>query len=117
VAFALLGGNSLRALQAAAAAAQARYQAVVLPTRPGAAASAWQVYPNPTTGRVRVELPTGFGPRLVQVRNSVGQVLLTRPLTATNAFTDLNLTGWPTGLYLLQVSGLGGNLQRRVVVQ
>lgn len=117
VAFALLGGNSLQSLQAAAAAAQARYRAVVLPTLPAVAPAAWQVYPNPTTGRLRVEVPTSFGARELVVRNSVGQVLLTRPLAAAAHATDLNLTGWPTGLYLLQVSGLGGNLQRRVVVQ
>jgi hypothetical protein len=117
VAFALLGGNSLADIRTAAASAQDRYRALVLPTRTAVAAAAWQVYPNPTTGRLRVEVPTTFGAQTLVVRNALGQVLLTRTLSPTAAVTDLNLATCPTGLYVVQVSGLGGILQQRVLVQ
>ena len=117
VVFALLGGNSLLDLQTAATSAQARYRASVLPIRAALATAAWQVYPNPTTGRIRVEVPTAFGAQTLAVRNALGQVMLSRTLSPNASVTDLDLAAWPAGLYVVQVSGLGGNLQRRVVVQ
>ncbi len=118
VAFALLGGNSLPALQAAATAAQARYpKASVLLTRPALPTAAWQVYPNPTTGRLRVEVPSSFGAQMLLVRNALGQVVLSRLLASAAASTDVDLAAWPAGLYVVQVGGVGGNLQRRIVVQ
>ncbi|SMB91795.1 peptidase S8 and S53 subtilisin kexin sedolisin [Hymenobacter roseosalivarius DSM 11622] len=117
VAFALLGGNSLLDIRAAATAAQTRYRAVVLPTRMAAAPTAWQLYPNPTSGKVRMEVPAGFGAQELTVRNALGQVLLHQNLSPTKPITDLDLTELPTGLYVVQLSGQGGNLQRRVVVR
>jgi hypothetical protein len=117
VAFALLGGNSLSALQTAATSAQSRYRAIVLPTRSAVTTAAWQVYPNPTTGQLRVEVPTAFGAQTLVVRNALGQAVLSRTLTPVSPTTDLDLTVWPAGLYVVQISGLGGNLQRRVLVQ
>ncbi|QIL77481.1 S8 family peptidase [Hymenobacter sp. HDW8] len=116
VTFALLGGNSLLDIQAAAAAAQSRYRAVVLPTRTAASPTAWQLYPNPTNGTVRVILPTSFGAKEVLVCNALGQPLLHQSFSPST-FADLNLSALPTGLYIVQVKGLGGNLQQRVVVQ
>ncbi|GAA4005039.1 hypothetical protein GCM10022408_16050 [Hymenobacter fastidiosus] len=113
VAFAVLGGATLPALQAAADAAQSRY-ATVLPTRKASGTTVWQVYPNPTTGQVRVEVPREFGGREIRVVNTLGQVLTTQKLVGS---ATLNLSAYPAGLYLLQVQGASGVLTKSVVVQ
>ncbi|MBC6607405.1 S8 family peptidase [Hymenobacter sp. BT188] len=117
VTFALLGGNSLRDIQAAAAAAQSRYRMVVLPTRTAAATTAWQLYPNPTSGKVRLEMPADFGANKLTVHNALGQELMHQTLSPTQSVTDLNMADLPNGFYVVQISGLGGNLQRRVIVR
>ncbi|SHI95589.1 Por secretion system C-terminal sorting domain-containing protein [Hymenobacter daecheongensis DSM 21074] len=115
VAFAVLGAATLPALQAAADAAQSRYNAVVLPVRRAQSAAAWQLYPNPTSGSVLVEVPDDFAGREIRVLNTLGQVVLKQKLT--NRSTTLELSAQPAGIYLVQVHGAAGVLTRRVLLQ
>lgn len=113
VAFAVLAAPTLAQLQASADAAASTY-ATVLPTRLASATPHFNVYPNPTTGPLAVEVPTGFALVNVQVLNTLGQVVLRRP--GQNA-AHLNLSGLAPGLYTVRAQGQQEVLTRIVVVQ
>ncbi len=111
VAFAVLAAPTLLQLQAAAQAASAVYQ-TALPTAPTAKAVEWQLYPNPARDVVRVQLPGGFGPATVQLFNTRGQLVSQSALAAGGGSVGLaNLT---PGLYVVRVTGAGGNLWQRL---
>ncbi|GAA3953440.1 hypothetical protein GCM10022406_38940 [Hymenobacter algoricola] len=114
VAFAVLGAATLPALQAAADAAQIRYN-TVLPARPAARFTSWQLYPNPTTGRLRVEVPLEFGGQEIRVLNMLGQVVLTQ--RQTTPVIILDLSSQPAGIYLVQLWSAAGVQARPVLVQ
>ena len=113
VAFAVLAAPTLAQLQASADAAAQLY-ATVLPTRPAAASTeaGFSVFPNPTAGPLRVEVPADFGLREVEVRNALGQ--LVRRQAASGAAAALDLAGLPLGLYAVRVLG-GHGLFSRIV--
>ncbi|MBC6988643.1 S8 family peptidase [Hymenobacter sp. BT491] len=113
VGFAVLGANTLAQLQAAATAAQAKYNAV-LPTRTATLAASWQVFPNPTTGQLRVELPSGFVGSNLLLLNSLGQVVQTDKIRASSATLDLRR--YPAGVYVLQIRGPQTVLSRRIIL-
>jgi len=114
VAFAVLAAPTLVQLQAAADAAQTRYNQV-LPVRPALAASAWQLYPNPASSKVRVEVPASFGGREVRLLNPLGQLLRRAVMLSNTALLDVS--GLPAGMYIVRVHGTIGELARRLVVQ
>ncbi|QNE38561.1 S8 family serine peptidase [Hymenobacter sp. NBH84] len=111
---AVLGASSLPELQAAADDARQRF-AQVLPTRPAAPVVTWQAYPNPTTGKLHIEIPPSFSPTDIRLFNQAGTMVLQQAATTR---TTLDLHAYPAGLYLLQVRSAGGStLSQRVVVQ
>jgi subtilisin family serine protease len=112
VTFAVLVAPTLASLQAAAQAATAAYQQA-LPTLPAAAAGAWQLYPNPTAGRLRVALPASLGPATVQVLDALGRPVVTASLPTGGG--DLDLTPLARGLYVVRL--VGSSLAQRVVRQ
>ena len=114
VAFAVLAAPTLAQLQASSDAAAQLY-ATVLPTRAAAAGAGFSVYPNPTTGLLRVEVPADFGLREIQVRNALGQ--LVRQQAASGAAATANLIGLAPGLYLLRAQGANATLSQLVEVQ
>jgi hypothetical protein len=97
VAFAVLAAPSLAQLQTAATAAATRYQQVLPSRQPQLAGLA--LYPNPTTGRTRLELPKGV--LAVQVLSGVGQLLST--INAPGGTTVLDMSAYPPGLYLVRI--------------
>lgn len=111
VAFALLVAPTLAELQAAAQAAAAAYQQQVLAVAAPPAPAGWQVFPNPTAGRVYVGLPAGLGSAAVQIINALGQVVGMATLPAGGG--DVSLAGLARGVYVLRVTGAG--LTQRVV--
>lgn len=113
VAFAVLVAPTLAQLQASADAAASTY-ATVLPTRLASATPHFNVYPNPTTGLLAVEVPAGFALVNVKVLNTLGQVVLRR--LGQNA-AHLDLSGLAPGLYTVRAQGQHEVLTRIVVVQ
>lgn len=99
IAFAVLAAPTLTQLQAAADAAAIRYQQV-LPTRAAAAAPSWQVYPNPATDQVHVQLPAGTTNAELTLLNALGQAV-GRWRVAQPA-TTLEVGSLPAGVYLLR---------------
>jgi hypothetical protein len=115
VTFAVVAAPTLVQLQAAADAAAARYtQNQLLPVRPNTVAPAWQLYPNPTSGQVRVEVPTSFGGRQLEVLSALGQVVKQQALTGPTSVLDLHEL--PAGLYVVRVHGTTSDLTRRVLL-
>ena len=112
VAFAVLAARSLPELQAAADAARLAY-ATLLPARAPAGAPGFAVYPNPTAGPLRVELPAGFGLTEIQLLNALGQAVLRRAGRGVSA--ELDLSGLAPGFYTVRALGTGGVLVRGVV--
>jgi len=111
VAFAVLVAPTLPELQAAAQATAATYQQA-LATAPAAAASpAWQLYPNPTSGRLHIILPPGLGPATVQVLDALGRPVASAALPSGGG--ELNLASLARGLYLVRI--VGTSLVQRVV--
>jgi hypothetical protein len=113
VAFAVLAAPTLTQLQASADAAASTY-AAVLPTRLASTTPHFNVYPNPTTGLLLVEVPTGFALMEVQVLNTLGQVVLRQP--GQNA-ASLDLSILAPGLYTVRAQGQHKVLTRTVVVR
>ncbi len=114
VGFALLAAPTLAQLQAAADAAGLAY-ATLLPARPAAPVAGFHVFPNPTAGPLRVEVPAGFGLAQVQVLDALGRVV--RQQAASGRAAELGLHGLAPGLYTLRALGSGAPLVRAVVVQ
>ena len=114
VSFAVLAAPTLAQLQTSADAA-ARTYTTLLPTRPTALTKGFSVFPNPTSGPVRVELPAGFGLTDIWLLNSLGQVVLRRE--ASGSTVNLNLPTLAPGLYTVRVRGAGGVLARTIVVR
>ncbi|MDO7887929.1 S8 family peptidase [Hymenobacter cheonanensis] len=111
VAFAVLVAPTLPELQAAAQAATAIYQQA-LATAPAVGASpTWQLYPNPTTGRLHITLPAGLGPATAQVLDALGRPVATAALPGGGG--ELSLAPLARGLYLVRI--VGTSLVQRVV--
>ncbi|HEX8528515.1 MAG TPA: T9SS type A sorting domain-containing protein, partial [Cytophagales bacterium] len=80
-----------------------------------AMASAIRVYPNPTRGIVTLVLPAGLGvPVQLSVYDARGKQLLSRSLAAGTEKTDVDLSGYAAGLYLIKLETRHGITVRRV---
>lgn len=74
------------------------------------------VAPNPSDGRVRIDLPQAFGKALLEVIDPSGAVVLSEQLGGGGART-LDLSGHAAGVYMLRVLGEGEVLVRRLVLR
>ena len=112
VSFAVLAAPTLAQLQTSADAAVLTY-ATLLPTRPAALAAGFSVYPNPTSGPLRMELPLKFGLQDVRIFNVLGREVLHQ----SGSGTSLSLAGLAPGMYTLRALGTSGVLTKVVVVR
>ncbi|NVO31284.1 S8 family peptidase [Hymenobacter lapidiphilus] len=104
VAFAVLAAPSLAELQAAADAAAIGYQQVPTASKPRMLAGV-RLYPNPTSGAVRLELPTS-DLATVRILSVLGQQLAAYTFRQTTAALDLS--DYPAGVYLLRIDTAAG---------
>jgi len=109
VAFAVLVAPTLGELQVAAQVAASTYQQQALPPPP--VATTWQLYPNPTAGRLRVVLPASLGPATAQVLDALGRTVATASLPSGGG--DISLAALAPGLYVVRIAD--ANLSQRVV--
>lgn len=116
VTFAIVAAPTLAQLRTAADDAIVRYTQShqLLPVKQSAALAGWQLYPNPTTGQVRVDVPANFGGQQVEVLSNLGQVVKQQVLTGSTS--TLYLQELPAGVYLVRVHGSTSTLTRRVVL-
>jgi serine protease len=111
VAFALLVAPTLAELQAAAQAATATYQQALAAAPAAVASLPWQLYPNPTTGRLHIALPASLGPVTAQVLDALGRPVASAALPGGGG--ELSLAPLARGLYLVRI--VGTSLVQRVV--
>ncbi|MBF9142548.1 T9SS type A sorting domain-containing protein [Hymenobacter properus] len=71
------------------------------------------LYPNPATDRLTLDLSATAAPCDVRLTNLTGQVVLTTTLAGGQA-QELPLTGVPAGLYLLHVRTAAGSTVQRI---
>ncbi|MBO2012880.1 T9SS type A sorting domain-containing protein [Hymenobacter negativus] len=80
-----------------------------------------QVYPNPATERLQVELPAGVakGTASAWLTNSLGQMVRRQQLTATSQGLkgEINVRDLAPGVYQLHLTVAGTPLVRKVVVE
>ena len=84
-----------------------------LATAAQALAAQVQLFPNPSTGRFHVALPAGTKTAAATLTNALGQVVLTRVLTTSEA----DFTAPAPGVYTLRLALDGTAVTRRVVVE
>lgn len=75
------------------------------------------LYPNPTRGRVTVELPENNQALNYIVSDARGRVVTTGRWAAVQRQASINLAGQPAGVYLLQVVGANGIANKRITLQ
>ncbi|AMR28326.1 hypothetical protein A0257_15340 [Hymenobacter psoromatis] len=92
-------------------------QELPLAARPATnAATALQVYPNPSAGPVRVAWPAGARPTHLDVLDALGRPVRTAALPPAATEHPLDLTGLPPGIYLLRLQTLGAGLLTQKLV-
>jgi hypothetical protein len=83
-------------------------------------ATGLQIFPNPSSGVLNLEIQ-GFagGELLIAVKNAQGQTLQTRAFNApsSDASFSTDLSAFPAGIYWLELAGEGGVVQRKVVIR
>jgi hypothetical protein len=73
------------------------------------------VYPNPTTGNISIDLGELKTNIKTTIRNSVGQMVLTKQFKSTNSVNlDVVL---PKGLYFLQLEFEGEIITRKIIIE
>jgi hypothetical protein len=77
-------------------------------------ATQMNVYPNPTSGELHIELPAISGTAVATVANVLGSVVLTQEITKGN--TLLSLSGLPGGQYVVKVASAAGTYFKKVAV-
>ncbi|GAB2465307.1 hypothetical protein GCM10011375_34750 [Hymenobacter qilianensis] len=78
------------------------------------------VYPNPATGEVSINMPASLLKQSVQATlvNALGQSVLSRTLSARDGVTQrLSLTNVAKGIYMLQLSTPEGVVTKRLMVR
>lgn len=92
--------------------------ALVLAAAPATPAMELTVAPNPAHGRATVQLPAvpGIPTATLAILDALGRTVRTQT-AATNAKTDLDLTGLPAGLYAVRVQAGGSSATQRLVVE
>lgn len=70
----------------------------------------FRIYPNPTNGMVNMDFPKGQALKIVRVYNSEAKLL--KVSENTNA---IDLTGLPSGAYLLSIQTDDGTIVTRLI--
>lgn len=84
------------------------------------AAGIWQVFPNPTAGFVTITSDVAqTEPIHLQLVDITGRILLTQVETGLKqgATTQLDLSGFSSGIYFLNVETEGNRQQHKVIIQ
>lgn len=76
-----------------------------------------KVYPNPSAGVFTLALPEGSASdALIKVFDASGRLISDFSVSGTSAFTQIDLSTYPEGLYLLQISdGDNGFIQKIMI--
>jgi len=76
------------------------------------------VYPNPAGDRFTVVLPESGEFRNLEIKNSLGQFVLRKTLSAKDKFIEIQVPqSWSKGLYFLQIEGADKVLTTKVILE
>ena len=90
--------------------------AVPLSIGPTYLKNSFSLYPQPATTSVYLQAPQLRYPVLIEIRNLQGQLLSTQQITT--AGKSISTANLPAGLYLLSITGAGGNTGvQKLVIQ
>ncbi|GGF11005.1 hypothetical protein GCM10011383_22760 [Hymenobacter cavernae] len=91
----------------------------VLTSAPASLAAQIELYPNPAHESVRLLLSTELVQQSVQlsVVNTLGQVVLTQPLSARQTVAELNLGHLSKGVYSVCLRTASGLITKRLVIE
>jgi hypothetical protein len=77
----------------------------------------FNLYPNPTSGAVKVQLDANSRATRMLVTDLTGRLLLERKLDLAENEIEIDLNDMATGLYLVQIEGAGGSRVKKLVKQ
>ncbi len=75
-----------------------------------------RLYPNPTNSVLNIELNTVLTEGKVEVFDVLGKEVFTQKLQPNNS-TQIDVSNWDTGMYLLKISSENGEATKRFVKQ
>jgi hypothetical protein len=76
------------------------------------------VYPNPSDGIISVELQHQFtSPVILNIINLTGRVLLTSTISSMERTSQLDLSGYYPGIYLLEVQSAGFLTTQKIILE
>ena len=73
------------------------------------------VYPNPSNGTFRIELPNNGNPAIITIVNLMGEVVASKNVSGNTNLVDFELNNLPTGNYIVRVN-IGGEVYREKVI-
>lgn len=79
------------------------------------AASGISIHPNPSTGVFIIELEKTAEGSLIEVTNALGQKVKT--LEAKGLRSELNLTGFTKGIYIVTISSNGSKTTKKIILE
>lgn len=93
-------------------------ESIVAAEEPQAPSTGLRVAPNPTSGKIQVFLPDGVvtsSEAQLRLFNSKGQLCRQRSLQGAMGTVELDITDLPSGLYVLDISGMGVRFQGKLL--
>jgi hypothetical protein len=72
-----------------------------------------QVYPNPATHSLTLRLNSTSGPNTIQLRNTLGKVILVK--SSMGDIIQLDISSFSSGIYLLDVDTRGGRYTQKII--
>lgn len=73
------------------------------------------IYPNPTSGKIYIEIPTLEGEFTVSILNTVGETVKTDYISNTTETLSIDLSEMPEGYYFIKLENEDRSLIKRVV--
>lgn len=115
VAFALVGGENLNMIKAAAQAAQIKYNGLPTSIRNNKANTlAVKMFPNPAKDKVTVRIPEAKGLTNIELYDAVGRLMSNTSSDAS--FAEIKTAGYSTGVYTLKIrNGNALSIQKLVI--
>lgn len=80
------------------------------------AASSLKAYPNPTNGQLLVQWGDVQAQR-IRLTNALGQTLRVHDIPAGESSTEINLSAWPQGMYMICLEGEQFRVFRKIINQ
>lgn len=80
------------------------------------ASSSLSVYPNPTNGNLKMQWGDVEASR-IRLTNALGQQLGVFEIPAGESSTEINLSAWPQGIYLVSLEGPQFKVFRKIIKQ